>query len=141
MEHAFCASCAEEDGKQLEFRFNFALMVEQTDQELAALGHSLEGEYERAKHIIRVRDQDAKHFLHGFHPADVRRRPSTMNRLKQRLLPLLGARRVFGDGAGRSQEPLPFAFGVEAHAVKLPDGRHDTRYYLTHTRLAKGAVT
>jgi hypothetical protein len=130
VEHAFCAKCAEEDGKDLQYRFNFALLMEDPDQ-------SDNGSQEDpgTRIPVVVRGEEANRFLHGFHPKDVKNRKSTQDRLKKRLLPLLGSECLKLDTV--EQEPLPFLFAVQTRKAVLSDGSLRPRYFLTNTRLGK----
>ena len=86
---------------------------------------------------VLVRGEEARHFLHGFHPKDVRNRKSTLDRLKQRLLPLLGSHLVYGEsspGQEEQQKPRPFRLVIRASAGK---GEGSKKYHLTGTRLGK----
>lgn len=127
-DHAFCAQCAEEDGKELHYRFNFALLIEPV-----IARHEIE---DSVRIPILVRGEEARHFLHGFHPKDVRNRKSTLDRLKQRLLPLLGSQLVYGKSASSQdqQKPHPFRLVIRATAGK---GEGSKKYHLTGTRLGK----
>lgn len=129
-EHSFCAKCAEEDGKDLQYRFNFALLIESTE----ALS-SKKSITNPTRIALLVRGEAASKFLHGFHPKDVRNRASTMKRLQRRLLPLLGSKLVYGEEAIEVKRPLPFRFAVRAHLAQKGANPLTKRFSLTSTRL------
>jgi hypothetical protein len=130
LEHAFCSKCAEEDGKDLHYRYNFALLIEPFPRD-----HSNE---EPLRIPVLVRDEEAKHFLHGFHPQDVRNRDSTLDRLKKRLLPLLGSQLVYKEQPSiQEQKSRPLRLVIRVSTNKRTDGTLQRRHYLTGTRLGK----
>ncbi|UZJ53037.1 hypothetical protein CBS101457_002357 [Exobasidium rhododendri] len=134
--HAFCAKCAEEDGKDLHYSFSFALCVEDLayTRNTKTQEEAKEDDSGPVMLPVVVRGEEARHFLHGFHPKDIRDRKATMDRLKKRLLPLLGSKIIYGHA---EKEPSPSKFALLANGSMLPDGSVRPRYYLTNTRLIK----
>jgi hypothetical protein len=134
--HAFCAKCAEEDGKDLLYSFNFAFGIESPPRTRHTTGQKEADEDQPGSDLIPVvvRGKAAEQFLHGFHPKDVRNRLTTLDKLKRRLLPLLGSQIVYGHDEHQAQ---PFRFVLTTRAKKMPDGSIAPHYYLTSTRLVR----
>lgn len=119
----------------MQYFFHFALLIEGVRR-----GNADDNQAEEFRIPVVVRDEEARSFLKGFHPKDVRKREFSMDRLKQRLVPILGSELVYGTKShaySQEQRPLPFQLVVNASIKKKSDGTVLQRFHLVGTRVDK----